>query len=214
MSRTLTPSRLADRTSRDRGVLDELLDEVLFGHIGVSLPEGPLVLPVGFARDGDRVLFHGSTGSHRMRALAEGADACFTVTALDGLKVARSGFETGMEYRSACLFGRCEVLDGAARATALDVYVNRYLPGRTAEVRPMKKRELAATMVLALPIDDWSLKADAGFAEDDPGDLASSAWAGIVPVFTGYGKPIAGPDLREGIPVPASVAGLPGHRER
>jgi uncharacterized protein len=212
--RDLVPSRMADRMSGDREALNRLLDEVLFGHIGLGLPEGPLVLPVGFARDGDRVLFHGSTGSHRMRALAEGADACFTVTALDGLKVARSGFETGMEYRSACLFGRCEVLDGEDRATALDAYVNRYLPGRTAEVRPMKKRELAATMVLALPIEVWSLKVEAGFAEDDPDDLASDAWAGVVPVFTGYGRPIAGADLREGIPVPASVTGLPGHQER
>lgn len=208
MQRNLTPSRKAGRGRTDRAALDELLDEVLVGYVGLSLDEGPLVLPVGFARDADRVLLHGSTGSHRMRTLADGAEICFTVAALDALKVARSAFGTGMQYRSACLFGVCEVLAGADQAAALETYTNRYLAGRAAEVRPITAKERAATMVLALPIETWSMKVAEGFPDDEPGDLAGDSWAGVVPVLTSYGEPIPNPDLRPGIAVPASVLGL------
>jgi len=214
MSRTLTPARMADQTTTDRAVLDALLDELLVAHVGLSLDEGPLVIPTGFARDGDRLLFHGSTGSRWMRALAAGVPVCVTVTALDGIKVARTGFESGMRYRSACLFGTCTVLDGADAVRALDVFIDAVLPGRSAEVRPSTPKELAATLVLALPIAEWSLKTADGFAEDAPSDRAGDAWAGVVPLATSYGEPIANPDLRDGIPVPASVVALPDRRGR
>ena len=210
MSRTLTPARMADQITTDRSVLDALLDEVLVAHVGVSLDEGPLVIPTGFARDGDRLLLHGSTGSRWMRALAAGAPVCVTVTALDGITVARSGFESGMRYRSACLFGTCTVLDGADAVRALDVFVDSVLPGRSAEVRPSTPKELAATLILALPITEWSLKTAEGFAEDPASDVAGDAWAGAVPMATHYGEPIASPDLRDGIPVPDSVRRLSG----
>ena len=103
-------------------------------HVGLTLDEGPLVIPTGFVRDGDRLLLHGSTGSRWMRALAGGAPVCVTVTAVDGIKVARSGFESGMRYRSACLFGACAVLNGAEAARALVVFVDGVLPGRSREV--------------------------------------------------------------------------------
>jgi len=208
MARTLTPSRMPDRTTNDRAALDTLLDDVLVAHVGLSLDEGPLVIPTGFARDGDRLLFHGSTGSGWLRALAAGADVCVTVTALDGIKVARSGFESGMRYRSACLFGRCTALARDEAARALDLIVDRVLPGRTAEVRPATAKELAATMVLALPIGEWSLKSSDGFATDPASDVAGQAWAGAVPIRTAYGEPEPGPDLRPGIKVPRSVRAL------
>lgn len=208
MSRTLTPSRLAERTTTERAILDALLDEVLVAHVGLSLDEGPLVIPTGFARDGDRLLFHGSTGSRWMRALAAGAPACVTVTALDGIKVARSGFESGMQYRSAVLFGTCTRLDGPDAVRALDAYVDRVLPGRSREVRPATARELAATMVLALPITEWSVKTADGFPDDPASDLAGDAWAGVVPMAVTYGEPIPNPDLRPGVEVPVSVWSL------
>lgn len=205
MERTLIPSRLADRTTDDRAVLDALLDEVLVAHVGLSLDEGPLVIPTGFARDGDRLLLHGSTGSRWMRVLAAGAPVCVTVTALDGIKVARSGFESGMRYRSACLFGTCTALAVSDAVRALDVYVDRVLPGRSGEVRPSTAKELAATMVLALPITEWSLKSADGFPEDPPSDVAGDTWAGVVPLRQVAGDPVPNPDLRAGIEVPASV---------
>jgi nitroimidazol reductase NimA-like FMN-containing flavoprotein (pyridoxamine 5'-phosphate oxidase superfamily) len=208
MARTLTPSRMPDRTSTDRTALDALLDEVLIAHVGLGLDDGALVIPTGFARGGDRLLFHGSTGSRWMRALAAGAEACVTVTALDGIKVARSGFESGMRYRSACLFGRCTVLSGDEAARALDLFVDRVLPGRSAEVRPSTAKELAATLVLALPIAEWSLKSSDGFSSDPASDLAADAWAGAVPIRTTFGEPEPSPDLRPGIDVPPSVRAL------
>lgn len=208
MTRTLTPARLAERTSTDRGVLDALLDEVLVAHVGLSQDEGPLVIPTGFARDGDRILLHGSTGSRWLRALASGAQVCVTVTALDALKVARSAFNSGMRYRSACLFGVCVQLAGAEAARALEVFTDRVLPGRTAELRPSTAKELSATLVLALPITEWSLKASDGFVDDPAEDVAGDAWAGAVPLLSGFGPPVPNPDLRPGIEVPASVRTL------
>jgi nitroimidazol reductase NimA-like FMN-containing flavoprotein (pyridoxamine 5'-phosphate oxidase superfamily) len=205
MSRTLTPSRMAERTTDDRTILDALLDEVLVAHVGLSLDEGPLVIPTGFARDGDRLLFHGSTGSRWMRAVAAGAPVCVTVTALDGIKVARSGFESGMQYRSACLFGTCTALTGTDAVRALDVFVDRILPGRSRELRPSTAKELAATMVLALPIAEWSVKTADGFPDDPPSDIAGDAWAGVIPLLRLTGIPVPNPDLRAGIGVPDSV---------
>ena len=207
-TRTLTPTRLADRGGTDRAALDTLLDEVLVAHVGFTSTEGPLVLPIGFARDGDRLILHGSTGSRWLRILASGGQACATVTALDGLKVARSAFESGMRYRSACVFGRCEVVSGADAERALGIFTNRVLPGRTSEIRRSSPRELAATLVLALPITQWSYKSSDGFSEDPPEEVAGDAWAGVVPLRTGYDQPIPSPDLRDGIPVPASVLSL------
>jgi nitroimidazol reductase NimA-like FMN-containing flavoprotein (pyridoxamine 5'-phosphate oxidase superfamily) len=143
-----------------------------------------------------------------MRALADGAPVCVTVTALDALKVARSGFESGMRYRSACLFGTCVALAGDEAVRALDAFVDRILPGRSGEVRPSTAKELAATMVLALPITEWSLKTADGFPEDPASDVADDAWAGVVPLRTVFGEPIPNPDLRPGIELPASVRAL------
>ena len=208
MERRLVPTRLPELARNDRAMLDALLDEVLLAHVGLVSPEGPLVIPTGFARDGDRLIIHGSTGSRWMRALALGADTCVTVTALDAIKVARSAFESGMRYRSACLFGRYEVLNGEDAVRALDVFTDRFLPGRVGEVRRSTAKELAATMVLALPIGEWSLKAADGFPEDPESDLAGDAWAGVVPLHTSWGEPLPSPDLRSGIDVPGSVRRL------
>jgi nitroimidazol reductase NimA-like FMN-containing flavoprotein (pyridoxamine 5'-phosphate oxidase superfamily) len=208
MARTLIPSRVPDRGRSDRVALDQLLDEVLVGYVALSLPEGPLALPVSFARDGEQVLFHGSTGSHRMREFAAGTPICFTVAVVDGIKVGRTAFGTGMRYRSACLFGTCQVLEGADKVAALKVYTDRYLPGRTDEVRSIAGKELAATMVLSLPITEWSMKAADGFVDDDAEDLALDSWAGVIPVSQALGEPIPNPDLRPGIETPGSVHAL------
>jgi nitroimidazol reductase NimA-like FMN-containing flavoprotein (pyridoxamine 5'-phosphate oxidase superfamily) len=207
-TRTLTPTRLADRAVADRAALDALLDEVLVAHVGFTSAEGPLVLPIGFARDGDRLILHGSTGSRWLRVLASGVEVCATVTALDGIKVARSAFESGMRYRSACVFGQCTVLTGAEAERGLEAFTDRVLPGRTTEIRRSTLRELAATLVLALPITQWSYKSSDGFPEDPAEDLAGGTWAGAVPMRTSYERPIPAPDVGAGIAVPDSVRRL------
>lgn len=205
-----TISRLREKASGDRAELDRLLDDAVVGHFGVVDDAGlPVVLPTAIARDGDAVLVHGSTGSPWMRRLAAGAPTCLTVTALDGLVVARSAFESSLHYRSAVLFGSCTpITDGAAKQRCLDLITERLLPGRVEELRRPRAQELAATLVLRLPIDEWSLKISAGWPDDPDDDVAGDAWAGTVALQTSYGVPVAAPDLRPGIPVPGSVRRL------
>jgi nitroimidazol reductase NimA-like FMN-containing flavoprotein (pyridoxamine 5'-phosphate oxidase superfamily) len=201
--------RLPELASTDRAALDRLLDEALVGHLALVADDGtPAVIATAVIRDGDRVLCHGSTGSRWMRRLATGVPTALAVTAYDALVVARSAFESSIRYRSAVVFGSCTpVVDDKERV--LDLVTERLLPGRVAEVRRPTAAELAATLVLALPIEDWSLRVSDGWPEDAEEDLAGSAWAGVVPLLTSYGAPEAAPDLREGIDVPPSVRGLP-----
>ena len=197
--------RLRERQVEDRSALDALLDEVLVAHVGLVIDGHPLVVPTAFARDGDQLLLHGSTGSGWMRAAAAGAPACVTVTALDGLVVARSTFESSMRYRSAVVFGVLRRLAASQRDLALDVVADKLLPGRRAEVRQSTAQERRRTLVLAMPIERWSLKVSEGWPEDTEEDRAGQAWAGVVPLRTAAGGPVAAPDLREGVAIPPSV---------
>lgn len=209
-SRT-TITRIPEKGVTDRAALDALLDEVYLGHIGLMRDGSPVVIPTAVARDGDRILVHGSTGSGWMRGLASGAPVCVTVTALDAVVVARSTFESSFHYRSAVLFGAFTRLDGDDKSQALDAVAERLIPGRVAEVRASTSRELAATMVLAMPIDEWSLKVSADRPEDPDDDVAGDAWAGVLPLtLQRVRSAVPAPDLRAGIPVPPSVQRLLG----
>ena len=201
-------TRLSELAVTDRAAVDALLDTARVGHIGLVADGHPLVIPTAIARDGDSVLVHGSTGSRWMRLLAGAAPACLTVTVVDGLVLARSAFESSMHYRSAVLFGSFSPVQGDQKLHALEVLVDALLPGRSMEVRPSTGKELAATMVLALPIAEWSLKVSDGWPEDAPDDVAGAAWAGVVPLIQRAGTPRPAPDLRDGISVPTSVHSL------
>lgn len=202
-------TRLPEYGSDDRETLDRLLDEQAIGHVAVVRPDGfPVILPVAIARDGDRLLVHGSTGSRWMRTAADGAPVCVEVTATDGVMVARSAFESSFRYRSAVLFGSFARLEGAGKEAALDVLTEKLIPGRVVEVRRPSVKELAATMVLALPIAEWSLKVSDGWPEDGEEDVTGDAWAGVVPVRVAHGTPVPVPGQRCGIPLPESVRRL------
>ena len=202
-------TRLREKGSTDRDELEALLDRTRVGHFALVGDDGePRVVPTAVARDGDRVLAHGSTGSRWMRRLADGAPTSLAVTEMTGLVVARSTFESSIHYRSAVLFGRCAELDGPEKEHALDVIADALLPGRAAELRRPTEREVAATLVLALPIDEWSLKVSDKWPEDLEEDLAGDAWAGVIPMTVSYGPALPAPDLRPGIEVPDSVRNL------
>lgn len=201
-----TITRLRERGSSDRAALNALLDTTHVGHFGLVDDTGlPVVLPTLVVRDGDRVLAHGSTGSGWMRRLARGVPTCLTVTALDAVVVARSAFESSMRYRSAVIFGSCTALAGADKVAALDVVTDALVPGRSSEIRRPVNRELDATLIVALPIEQWSLKMSDEWPDDPPEDVAGDAWAGVIPLHTSYAAPLPAPDLRAGIAVPASV---------
>ena len=204
------PIRLPEKATTDRADLDALLDTARIGHFAVVGEDGsPAVIPTMVVRDGDRILAHGSTGSRWMRRLASGVPTSLGVTAYDGVVVARSAFESSIRYRSAVVFGRCTPVT-EDKERFLDLVTEALIPGRSAEVRRPTKAELAATLVLGLPLDDWSLKISTGWPEDEDDDVAGPAWAGVVPVHESYAAPLAAPDLRDGIDVPPSVRALSG----
>ncbi|GAA3654037.1 pyridoxamine 5'-phosphate oxidase family protein [Nocardioides ginsengisoli] len=212
MSRT-EPTRMPELMSHDRADLDALLEAGVLAHLSFVDDDGtPAVLPTAVARWGDLLLAHGSTGSRWMRRVASGVPTAVSVAVVDGVIVARSAFESSLVSTSAVLFGSFAVLEGADHEAALDVLTDRMLPGRTSEVRRHTRRELAATLVLAMPIQTWSLRRSDGWPEDPEEDVAGSAWAGLLR----YGAPPVtrhpAPDLRPGIPEPGSLDRVRGVR--
>ena len=140
-----------------------------------------------------------------MRAIAAGAPVCVSVTHLDGVVYARSAFESSMRYRSATVLGVATEVPASERLAALEVLTEHLLPGRWAEVRAPHAKELAATSVLRVPLDEWSVKVGSGFGEDPDEDLAEPVWAGVVPMRVAYGDPVDDPGLGPDRPVPAYV---------
>jgi len=201
-----TLRRIAEKAVENRAVGYQILDAGFVAHVAVSDDSGhPYVVPVGYARDGDRVLFHGSTGSRLFRGLAEGQPTCLTVTLLDGMVLARSTFESSMQYRGVMVLGNCQVLEDAAKDRALEVITEHLLPGRWSEARHPNKKELAATLVLALDLTEMSVKVSAGPPEDEDDDIPRPIWAGVVPLVESFREPVPAPDLIEAYPVPDYV---------
>jgi nitroimidazol reductase NimA-like FMN-containing flavoprotein (pyridoxamine 5'-phosphate oxidase superfamily) len=216
-----TPARMPERLSTDPADLQRLLREQTVGHFAFVDDDRPAVLPIAFAPvfrsehgtpHPDALLLHGSTGSWWLRRLATGIPVTAAVTALDALVYARSAFESSMRYRSAVLFGSCTPLDGDDKVVALDLVTDGLLPGRTKELREHSRRELAATLVLRMRVEEWTLKTSTEWPEDAADDIAGPAWAGVLPLVTSYGEPLPAPDLHAGIPLAPSVERLRGRR--
>jgi nitroimidazol reductase NimA-like FMN-containing flavoprotein (pyridoxamine 5'-phosphate oxidase superfamily) len=208
--------RQPDRGHYERELVHAVLDEGLVAHVGLVTDDGPVVIPMLYARDGDRLLLHGSVASRLMRA-GRATAMCVTVTLVDGLVLARSAFHHSMNYRSVVVFGQATAItDPDERLAALGVLVEHLVPGRTPGTRPPNDKELRATLVLALPLDEASVKVRTGPPSDDDADLGLSHWAGVVPVTTVFGAPEPAPDLRADIPVPAHASGYrrPANPER
>ena len=191
-----TINRIAEKAVFDRDQINSILDEGFIAHIAwVDEAGQPYVIPTGYARDGDRILFHGSTGAGMFRALAAGAPACATITLLDGMVLARSAFESSMHYRSVVILGTCEVLEGDEKSAALDVMTDHFLPERRPTLRPMLKKEIAATLVLSLPLTEVSAKVSNGQPTDEDDDINFPVWAGTVPMKTVFGTPVPADNL-------------------
>jgi nitroimidazol reductase NimA-like FMN-containing flavoprotein (pyridoxamine 5'-phosphate oxidase superfamily) len=202
----LRVKRIPEKQVFDREALNALLDEAIVGHVAVVRDGQPIVLPVGIGRDGDSLLIHGSTGSGVFRELADGRPLSIAVTLLDGLVYARSAFESSIHYRSAVIMGNATVVEGEEKLEALAILTNHMMPGRWEEVRETTKKELAATMVLRVPLERVSVKvSDAGPDEfEDDGD-DRSIWAGVLPLRIVAGEPYASEMTPEGTPVSPSV---------
>lgn len=194
------------RTARDD--LYAVLDASLVGTLSTVVDGRPWVVPMLYARDGDRLLVHGSTGAGALRHVASGAPVALSVTLMDGLVVAHSTFESSANYRSAVVHGTLEALSGEEQVRALDTLSDRLIPGRVAEVPPIRRKEAAATLAMWLPIIDgqWTVKVRNAWSDlpEEPTD----AWIGIVPVRTVYDEPVTAPFSPPGAEVPASVRRL------
>jgi uncharacterized protein len=202
--------RFPEQGVTERAALDALLDSQWVGVLSCVADGRPLAVPMLYARDGDRILLHGSTGAGALRQVAAGAPAVLTVFALDALVVAPTTFESSVNYRSATVRGPLETLSDEDREAALDTFSEVLVPGRTAEVRPPNRKELAATLALSLPIrqDGWLLKvADDWPATPEEAGAEDDVWSGLVPVRTVLDAPVAAPWATD-LPVPASVRGL------
>ena len=203
--------RLAERQRFDRTALDDVLDAALVAHVALVRDDGsPMVLPLLVGRDGDRLLLHGSTGGGLLRAAASGTPVAVGVTVVDGLVFARSMFESSANYRSAVVVGRCRPVEGTPRRRRCGCSSDKLMPGRWAEVRPMTPKELAATLVLELPLDEASVKVRTGPPSPEEGDPAEDDWWGVVPLAAVAGVPVAAPGVRPGAPLPPSVRALLG----
>jgi nitroimidazol reductase NimA-like FMN-containing flavoprotein (pyridoxamine 5'-phosphate oxidase superfamily) len=200
--------RKPDRGHYERETIYAILDAGLVAHVGYVVDGQPYVIPTLYWRDGDRVYWHGSAASRMIRTLESGAPACLTVSLVDSLIFARSGFNHSADYRSVVVVGVATPVIGEDKARALDAFVDALVPGRAAALRPMTEKELKQTAVVSLPLDEASAKVrDAGLG-DDPGDETWPAWAGTLPVRLSIGAPVPAPDLQPGIELPDAVRRL------
>ncbi len=198
-----TLKRLPQRGHFDFETLAAILDEGLFAHVGFVADGQPFVIPTLHGRVDRTLYLHGSAASRMLRTASAGLPLCVTVSLIDGLVLARSAFHHSANYRSAVVLGTAREVSGAdERLLALRAISDHVLPGRWEQVRAPNEKELRATTVLALPIEEASAKVRSGPPGDDEEDYALDCWAGVLPLRLVAGAPVPDPLLRPGIPVP------------
>jgi uncharacterized protein len=198
--------RKHQRGHHDRATIDSVLDAAMVCHVGYVIDGSPYVTPTLHWREGDRLYWHGSSASRMLRAVV-GSEVCVTVTHLDGLVLARSGFNHSANYRSVMAFGIAEAIeDPAVKRRALDGFVDRMFPGRSREIRPMTEQEMKATTVLSIPLDEVSAKIRTGPPLDDALDLELEVWAGVLPMRLVTDAPEPDPNRLRDVPLPPYLA--------
>jgi len=202
MSETQMPTartrvvREADRAVYDREVVYGILDEGFFCHVGFAVDGQPFVIPTSYGRKDANLYIHGSAASRMLRQMNDGVAVCVTVTLLDGLVLARSVFNHSMNYRSVVILGKATLVDDPEeKLTALRVLSEHILPGRWDDARQPNERELKATSVLRVPIEEFSAKVRTGPPLDDAEDYSFPTWAGVVPLEMKAGEPVNDPKL-------------------
>jgi len=210
MSEPYTPTprtrlvREADRAVYDREAAYRILDEGFLCHVGFVVDGQPFVIPTSYGRKDESLYIHGSAASRMLRQMKESVPVCVTVTLLDGFVLARSIFNQSMNYRSVVILGRATPVDDPAeKIEALRLLSEHIIPGRWADSRQPNQRELKATSVLRVPIEEFSAKVRKGPVVDDEEDYSFPTWAGVLPLETVAGTPIDDPRLDPAREVPA-----------
>jgi len=202
-----TLKRLPKRGTYDRAAIHRILDEALVCHVGFAGADGaPVVIPTAYGRDGDTLLLHGSAAGRMLQTVGGGVDVCVTVTLIDGLVLARSAFHHSINYRSVVIFGRARVVESVdAKRQALRAITEHIVPGRWPHVREPYEKELKGTLVLALPLDEASVKTRSGPPLDDEEDYALAVWAGELPLRVVPQAPVDDARLVAGVEAPPYV---------
>ena len=196
--------RLPKRGAYDPETIYSVLDAALYCHVAHIIEKRPVATPTLHWRHGNQLYWHGSAASRMLKANSTGAAVCLTATLVDGFVLARSGFNHSMNYRSAMCFGHPkEITDNAAKAVALEHFLERWFPGRWATLRPPTRKELAATRVLTMPIDEASAKIRTGGPHDPEKDVDWPVWAGVVPLHLEVRAPVPAEDYRATAAAPA-----------
>ncbi len=199
--------RLPERARYDRATIEAIVDTAVVGHVGWVQDGQPFVTPTAVWRQGDRLYWHGSRASRMLRTV-DGADVCVTVTHLDGLVLARSGFHHSVNFRSAMVFGTAHlVTDPDETDAALEAFIEHLYPGRWAQLRPLTERERKQTSVLWMDLREASAKIRDDVGHDDPGDETWPVWAGVIPVRTSLGTPEPDPFVPPGMAPPRAGPG-------
>jgi nitroimidazol reductase NimA-like FMN-containing flavoprotein (pyridoxamine 5'-phosphate oxidase superfamily) len=199
--------RLAARGRYDRKTVYAILDEGLVCHFGFVEDGHPYVVPTAYGRAGDLVYVHGSSASRALRVAASGVPVCLTVTHVDGIVLARSVFNHSMNYRSVVLLGvAVAILEEDEKLRALQTLTERLVPGRWDDARRPNRKELRATTILRIPLDEASAKVRAGPPSDDEDDMTLAVWAGTLPMSLEFLAPVPDPRLAPGIDIPPYVA--------
>ena len=201
--------RLHERGAYDFDTIATILDAGLLCHVGYVIDGQPYVTPTAYWREGDHVYWHGSSASRMLRVLEKGVDVCFTASHLDGLVLARSGFNHSINYRSVMLFGRArKIEDEGAKLRALESFLEHMFQGRWQELRPATRQEIKATTVLRMAIEEGSAKVRTGWPHDDEDDYSWPVWAGVVPVQAVVQPPLPDERLVGAYEPPAYLADL------
>jgi uncharacterized protein len=180
-----------------------ILDSALLCHIGYVIDGLPYVTPTLFWRESERLYWHGSSASRMLRTISKGIKVCLTVTHVDGLVLARSGFHSSINYRAVMAFGEAEVIaDPQHKEQALKAFVEHVTPGRWALLRPLTSQELKGTTVLSMKLSELSAKVRTGPPKDDEEDYALPIWAGVLPLRMTAGPPEPDPRLTAEVPIP------------
>ncbi|HIA23447.1 MAG TPA: pyridoxamine 5'-phosphate oxidase family protein [Candidatus Marinimicrobia bacterium] len=194
--------RISNKSDYSKETVHAIIDEALFCHLGIIHDGKPVVIPTIHARMGDHIVFHGSNAS-RLLKISNNNEICVTITLLDGLVMARSLFNSSMNYRSAVIFGKGEIIkDHNERMAAFKSITDHIAPGRWDDARQPNNSELKQTSVVRMPIDEASAKISVGPPDDEDEDYALDYWAGVIPINQTYGEPESDPILQEGITIP------------
>lgn len=203
---------MAEKARYETALIYDILDEARFCHVSAVVKGRAVALPTLHARDGDRLYLHGSVSNAVLRAVVDVGEACVTATLYDGLRLARSGFESSVAYRSVVVFGAAhEVSDSGEKRRLLDKFVDAILPGRSTEVRPMTEREERLTLMVEVRIDEASAKVSRGPTDDPSGDTVLPIWSGVIPASVRFAEPVPSTDGAMGrgdIGLPDSVRRL------